>query len=122
MTHKTSDRLLRLLSAFVIAVFVNFVFANTVFMHSHVTDDGLRVCHSHPYIPSAQGHSHSACANSAIAQFNAATAAMSASWGVALPQVSVTATAVVYEPAELCVQTAHALCIDTRGPPVESIF
>ena len=43
-----------LLSTLLLCVFVNFVFSNTVFMHSHISDDGRTVTHSHPYMPS--GH------------------------------------------------------------------
>lgn len=55
-----------------ICVFMNFVFANTVFMHTHTLADGSRISHSHPYLPSTGGHTHSALSLDNIASFNAA--------------------------------------------------
>ena len=55
----------------VTVAFVNFVFANTVFVHTHSGIGGRMVTHSHPVLPSAP-HGHSAAAFGAIADFNAA--------------------------------------------------
>ena len=65
------NRNIRFLSVFMIAVFVNFMFANTVFTHLHTLPDGTKVTHSHPYIPAGQ-HSHSANSLSLISSFNSA--------------------------------------------------
>lgn len=65
--------------ALLIGVFVNFVFANTVFVHTHTGLDGRAVTHSHPYLPSS-GHTHSAASLSLIAAFNAAAAAFEGSY------------------------------------------
>lgn len=52
-----------------IGVFVSFMLANTVFIHSHSLADGTHISHSHPYNPST-GHTHSANALSLINAFN----------------------------------------------------
>lgn len=48
---------------------------NTVFVHTHLLDDGSAISHSHPYIPSSH-HTHSCASLMSIAQFNAAAATM----------------------------------------------
>ncbi len=68
----------RIVTSFILCLFVNFVFSNTVFMHTHVASDGRLVTHSHPYMPSA-GHGHSAMQFDQIAGFNASAAAMEVS-------------------------------------------
>lgn len=64
----------KVLAALLIGVFVNFVFANTVFVHTHTGIDGGVVTHSHPYMPSGS-HSHSSSSLSLVANFNDAATA-----------------------------------------------
>ncbi len=59
----------RLFSIAILVVFVNLVFSNATFMHTHTLDDGSQVTHSHPYVPSSQ-HSHSGSHAGSIAQAN----------------------------------------------------
>lgn len=71
---KSENRVIRFAVAVLIALFVNFMFANSVFMHSHKLADGSLVCHSHPYNPSS-GHTHSSNIISLISSFNSASSA-----------------------------------------------
>ncbi len=57
---------------------MNFVFMNTVFVHTHFLSDGSAVSHSHPYLPSSH-HSHSEASLLSIAQYNADAATMEGS-------------------------------------------
>ncbi len=96
-------------------VFVNFVFSNAVFMHSHTCIDGHVITHSHPYLPSS-GHGHTAQSLDHIAGFNAAASSMKASCAVsAIPQIFFTfvQTDLRREPLPDTYATATAL----RGPP-----
>ncbi len=65
----------KVFAVLLICVFVNFVFMNTVFVHTHLMADGSAVSHSHPYLPSST-HTHSAASLMSIAQFNAAATTM----------------------------------------------
>lgn len=98
-----------------VCVFVNFVFSNTVFMHTHACIDGHSVTHSHPYLPTSH-HSHSAQSLDQIASFNAAAAAMEGSMATAAPapghHLIVTAAGIV-SPIVTGTPTSAAL----RGPP-----
>ena len=62
----------------VLVMFVNFMFMNTVFMHSHHGIDGRMVTHSHPYVPSSS-HTHSALSLDQIAGFNLSASSAQAS-------------------------------------------
>lgn len=62
--------------ALMLAVFVNFVFSNTVFLHSHHIGHDI-VTHSHPYLPSSH-HGHTQQALDLISAFNAAVNAFDA--------------------------------------------
>lgn len=79
------ERLLKLLATAVLVAFVNFAFANVVFMHSHTDADGITVTHSHPYVPS-QHHGHSQQSLDQIASFNASAASFQ---GVTSPSLDV---------------------------------
>ncbi|MDE5642556.1 MAG: hypothetical protein K2F74_04755 [Muribaculaceae bacterium] len=48
----------KILASLMLLVFVNFMFSNTVFIHSHHLAGGRTVTHSHPFQPSSH-HSHS---------------------------------------------------------------
>lgn len=54
-------------------VFVNFMFSNVVFIHTHQLDSGGSVTHSHPCLPSSP-HNHSAQNLNLISAFNLAAA------------------------------------------------
>ena len=62
------ERLQNIGVALLLAVFVNFVFANTVFIHTHHLDRGI-VTHSHPYLPSSH-HGHTAESLGTVFVFN----------------------------------------------------
>jgi hypothetical protein len=51
------ERLRSILAVLLVAVFVNFVFSNTVFTHTHKYGTYGTVTHSHPYLPSVP-HGH----------------------------------------------------------------
>ena len=101
--------------ALLIGAFVNFVFANSVFMHTHMSVDGHTVTHSHPYLPT-QGHTHTSAALGLIASFNVAADAFEG-----------TSVAPVYEPSALIGNVYEELCdicvcfktaaSALRGPP-----
>lgn len=67
------ERAARIFSSILIAVFVNFAFSNTVFLHIHHGISGRVVTHSHPYHPSVP-HSHTGQSLDQIAAFNAVAA------------------------------------------------
>ncbi len=69
---------IRIVAAALLLAFVNFTFANTLFMHTHSLDNGARVTHSHPYLPSSH-HSHSGSTLDNIAAMNSAAVTMRAS-------------------------------------------
>lgn len=77
------ETLKRLLCIAMMAVFVNFMFANTVFMHTHTLNDGSRVTHSHPYVP-ASHHGHTGSQAGSIAQANAMAGGFELPMAVAL--------------------------------------
>lgn len=62
-------KVIRITAIVTLLLFVNFMFSNTVFIHSHTTDDGRTVTHSHPYLPSSH-HSHNAQSLSLISLLN----------------------------------------------------
>lgn len=98
-----------------VCVFVNFVFSNTVFIHTHACIDGHSVTHSHPYLPSSH-HSHSALSLDQIAGFNAAASAIEGSAATSVPAparyFTVTAAGIVSDTAAGTPATAAL-----RGPP-----
>lgn len=105
----------RIVTSFILCLFVNFVLSNSVFMHTHVGADGHRITHSHPYMPSGQ-HSHQAAQFDQIAGFNAAAAAF---------DVPAAPAAVPYRTATVCTAgltvlheaTAGVASCALRGPP-----
>lgn len=102
-----------------IGLFVNFVFANSVFVHAHSLDDGFTIWHSHPY-GMGGNHTHSTQSLQQIAQSNlvASSALMSAVLTLGCIQSYVR----VLEPA--CVQRIVAMRgarVYLRGPPSERI-
>mgnify|MGYP001054495653 CR=1 FL=1 len=109
-------RVNRLFSALLLCVFVNFVFSNTVFMHSHITDNGRTVTHSHPYMPSGH-HAHSSVSLDLVAQFNASASSMESASAIVVDDAYVSCHEIVCRDIEsfsfACVG-AYSL----RGPPV----
>lgn len=72
------EKLQHIIAVVTIIVFVNFMFSNTIFMHSHTGADGKTVTHSHPYLPTS-GHQHSAQSLNLISIFNASAASANVS-------------------------------------------
>lgn len=64
-----SERVRKIAASLLLAVFALFVGADTLCLHTHVTDQGI-VTHSHPYLPSAS-HTHSSSQFAGIAFVNA---------------------------------------------------
>lgn len=113
------ETLRRILTSFILCLFVNFVFSNSVFIHSHVAADGRLVTHSHPYIPTA-GHGHSAMQLDQIASFNASAASVNvvADTAVPTPEGEVAFINTDYSSAAIShIAAAGAL----RGPPSDLI-
>lgn len=103
------------LSVVMILLFVNFMFANTIFVHTHRISDSRVVFHSHPYSASSQ-HTHSESDLSLISAFNAATTSAEAVdsapvAGITLPSVTLECR---YVRAHVCADGLDAV---SRGPP-----
>lgn len=101
--------------AALLLVFVNFMFSNAVFIHSHHLAGGRTVTHSHPYLPSSH-HTHTSQSIDLISAFNCAASAAEA---VAAPALSAPHQCVV---AMETPQVLTFACTDTptarlRGPP-----
>ena len=105
----------KVLSVIMTLVFVNFMFSNIVFVHTHRISDSRVVAHSHPYSPSAH-QSHTDGELSLIAAFNAAAASVDAA--DVPPALNAPADFVALEcPAGA--EPADAACLPSlsRGPP-----
>lgn len=63
------------IAAFMVVVFAMFICGNTFFIHTHYSDDGRKITHSHPYLP-GQSHHHTANALQCIANANATAQSM----------------------------------------------
>ena len=96
-------------------VFVNFVFANTVFMHAHQLYDGRTVTHSHPYLPSS-AHGHTADALALISQLNLAAASMEGSSALSIDSMPEPWSKVVCLCVDLCAEAVVGVAA-LRGPP-----
>lgn len=66
-----NDKALCRRAAALLAAFIFLFCANTLFIHTHVVQDGVSVVHSHPFLPN-DGHSHSTQAIQVIALINSA--------------------------------------------------
>ena len=75
----------------VMAVFVNFMFSNVIFMHLHKDETGRAFLHSHPYLPKAPHH-HDSHSLDLISAFNAA---VNTAMQVETPALSAPAVAVI---------------------------
>ncbi|MDE6098179.1 MAG: hypothetical protein K2G24_04765 [Muribaculaceae bacterium] len=105
----------KIFAVLTLVLFVNFMFSNTVFVHSHHTDDGRRITHSHPYLPSSH-HSHSAQSLSLISLMNISAASAEAACPIvhtALTQLCVTMECHCSTYARM----AELPCENPRGPP-----
>ncbi|MDE6288027.1 MAG: hypothetical protein K2M00_04495 [Muribaculaceae bacterium] len=107
---------LRTVAAGLLLVFVNFMFANVVFMHTHSLDNGASITHSHPYLPSSQ-HSHSGAALDNIAAMNAAALTVRASLPASCQFIS--DNAFISIDFTFCREAAcsHSLLSCLRAPP-----
>lgn len=98
-----------------ICLFVHFVMANSVFMHTHIGVDGSAVTHSHPYLPGS-GHSHTSQAMTAIGSFNAAASGIEGASGTVLPPV-----AAEWHKVHMCLEpgvpSVSHIAAGERGPP-----
>lgn len=93
---------------------------NTVFVHTHLLDDGSAISHSHPYIPSSH-HTHSYASLMSIAQFNAAAATMEGSLSYDITRFDPDWKDIVYD------VLIHFIKINVRsealrGPPMLCLF
>lgn len=101
----------------VLCLFVNFVFANTVFIHTHHAADGRLITHSHPYLPSSTNHTHSSVSLDSIAAFNLGASSVVASESVTIAKGAVRCLTVKARICESIFET-HISGISRRGPPV----
>lgn len=102
------------------ALFVNFVFSNIVFTHTHKDGTYGVITHSHPYLPSS-GHTHSHNSLDQIAGFNAAVAAFqgTAVQEVVIPETHCVLLEWVYEPSSFSV---NKNILFLRAPPASLLF
>lgn len=108
-------KVIRITAIVTLLLFVNFMFSNTVFIHSHTTDDGRTVTHSHPYLPSSH-HSHNAQSISLISLLNL-TAASAVTTNVAMHiHAPLRYETIVYK---YCVAAtaSYLQCSGLRSPP-----
>lgn len=110
------ERAVRILSSILIAVFVNFAFSNTVFLHTHHGISGRVVTHSHPFQP-YDHHGHTGQSFELVASFNAVAAAAEPS---AAPAVAPAPDCFVeINEAEVCQpMSCGSAPYGMRGPPL----
>ncbi|MDE6126699.1 MAG: hypothetical protein K2G30_07075 [Muribaculaceae bacterium] len=103
-------------SSILIAVFVNFVFANTVFLHTHQGLSGRLIIHSHPYSHSSSNHGHTSQSLDQVSAFNAAASAIE---GSVAPVISAAPGVFAEMEVPRCVGIAvvDIPVADVRGPP-----
>lgn len=111
-----SERVRKIAASMLLAVFALFVSADTLCLHTHVSD-GAIVTHSHPYLPSAH-HSHSGSQAVSIALVNALMfsdcgCGINITFGCLTHAVSLSAYALPSKP-----QSSRFREISRRGPPV----
>ena len=92
------------------------MFSNTVFIHSHITDDGHRVTHSHPYLPPSH-HSHSSQSLSLISLLNLTAASVEMSGHTPVPNAPVLYSR-IFNSCIADISAARIHDMDLRGPPV----
>lgn len=94
---------------------MNFIFSNTVFIHSHTTDDGHTVTHSHPYLPSSH-HSHSSQSLSLVSLLNLSAASVEAAGHTPVPSAPVLYNS-IFNTCIAEISAARIPGLDLRGPP-----
>lgn len=109
------ERLQRLLSMILIAMFVNYMFSNIVFMHTHADAAGNPITHSHPY-SSSSSHTHTSGGYALIASFNAAASSFQ---GVAALSIAspVDSEKAVYASEYTILRSAELYYLRLRTPP-----
>lgn len=109
------ERAARILSSILVAVFVNFAFSNTVFLHTHYGLSGRAVTHSHPFLPSGN-HGHTGQAFDLVAVFNAVAASAETA---ASPAIAPAPDCFVeINEAEVCLpMSLDSAPYGLRGPP-----
>lgn len=105
----------RILTATVLAMFVNFMFSNVIFLHLHQDENGRAFLHSHPYLPKAPHH-HDSHTLDLIAAFNSAanTALKGEPPALFAPAVEVVTLLADYADADVIREIA---VFGLRGPP-----
>lgn len=98
-----------------IAVFVNFAFSNTVFLHTHHGLSGRTVTHSHPYQPSTN-HGHTGQSLDLIAAFNVASTSVEAAASPVLQPLSCSYVEIRVSDSFGPVSRQFAV-LGLRGPP-----
>ena len=102
-------------AAALLAVFIFFFCANTLFSHTHVTECGAFVVHSHPFVPNSS-HTHSGNALLLISQFNAAMFQMDVPAMVAAPAAPLIVVGLVLATCRVAHQS-FSRHVAGRGPP-----
>lgn len=106
----------RLFSILILVVFVNFVFSNVSYMHTHTLGDGSQVTHSHPYVPSSQ-HSHSSSQAGSITQANNIAAGFDAPAVVSV-QPLMRELEIIYSDFDVARTLVEVMLVNVlRGPP-----
>lgn len=99
----------------VLAVFVNFMFSNVIFLHLHQDENGRAFLHSHPYLPKAPHH-HDSHSLDLISAFNSAANAAMEEETPALFAPAVAVVKLLTESSESnVIQSVSAFGL--RGPP-----
>lgn len=96
-------------------LFVNFMFSNTVFIHTHTTDSGRVVAHSHPYLPSSH-HNHSTQGLDLISVLNL-YAASTEGTSYAPYFAASTSYLVIGDNYQTHLLAKHSRCHNLRAPP-----
>ena len=100
-----------------IVLFVNFMFANTIFMHMHKDVAGHSILHSHPYLPNSS-HSHTSNSLDLINAFN--SAAISTDVPESLPVLTPQLSYITFDtPWRASTVVEEHTSIGLRGPPMK---
>lgn len=114
---RKESRIRKIFAVALIGLFVNFMFVNTVYTHTHRMADGSMMSHSHPYQSSAT-HNHSTSFLSLISAFNSAASAFQGMAAVVLAAMA-SLTAIHYLCGNLQGPIKPLYSVDSlRAPPV----
>lgn len=110
-----SEKVRKIAVSILLAVFALFVSADTLCLHTHVTDGGI-VTHSHPYLPSSH-HTHTSAQFAGIALvnallFNDSGCSTTISFSDTLSELTISPTTLLVKPIP-----AHLSGYPRRGPP-----